>query len=122
MSQANPVARDRQHRIDVLRGMLRPGDQASMEDVVRLLRQAALDPAARFEASQGRTVVQSLDELEHELWRREPDRLHFTRKARTLIDLLAMAYGDAPLLPFVEGDAHAASRRTGVGAQMAVRV
>jgi hypothetical protein len=122
MSQVETVARDQQHRIDVLRGMLRPGVQASMEDVVRLLRQAALDPAARFAAGQGRTVVQSLDELEHELWRLTPDRHHFTRKAQSLIDLLAVSYGEAPLLPFVEGDAHAAARRTGVGAQISVRV
>jgi len=98
------------------------GHVASMEDVVRLLRQAALDPAAQFEASQGRTVVQSLDELEHELSRLEPDRLRFTRKAQILIDLLAVSYGEAPHLPFVEGDAHAAARRTGVGAQISVRV
>src|SRR3982751_6203925 len=123
MSQANPVASDRRQQIDVLRAMVGFGEElASMEDVVHLLRQAALDPEARFEASQGRAVAQSLDDLEHELSRSVPDRVYFSRKVRMLIEVLAGSYAEAPLLPFVEGDAHAASRRTGIGAGIAVRV
>ncbi|HVV16432.1 MAG TPA: hypothetical protein VHH90_04445 [Polyangia bacterium] len=92
MSQANPVAMDRRERIDLLRGMLgAPQPIAPMEDIVRLLRHEALDPGARFEATQQRIVVQSLDDLEHEVSRLHPDRGCFQRKAQSLIDVLAIA-------------------------------
>ncbi len=111
MSEANPVASDRRQRIALLRGMVGIGEQtSSMEDVVHLLRQAALDPAAQFEASQGRAVARSLDELEHELSRAAPNRLRFNRQAQVVIDVLAVSCGDAPLFPFVEGDARAHQR------------
>ena len=83
---------DRRERIDLLRGMLGgPWQDKPLEDIVRLLRHEALDPAARFEATQRRTVVQSLDDLEHEVSRLDPDWSHFERKAQILIDVLAIA-------------------------------
>jgi hypothetical protein len=98
MSRITPVATDRSGRIDLLRGMLGTleritptGHPELMEDILRLLRQEALDPAAHFGASQRRTVVRSLDDLEHEVSRLDPDRGHFDRKAHTLIDVLAVS-------------------------------
>jgi hypothetical protein len=59
-----------------------------MEDILRLLRHAALDPAAQLGPTQGQVVVQSLDDLEHEVSRLDPDRSRFDRTAQILIDLL----------------------------------
>lgn len=92
MSQVNPVATERRVRIDLLRGMLEASQQRTpLEDILRLLRYEALDPGAHFEANQRRIVVQSLDDLEHEVSRLDPDRTHFERKAQILIDVLAIA-------------------------------
>ncbi len=92
MSQVNALATDRRQRIDLLRGMLGASQQsAPLEEILRLLRREALDPGARFQASQGRIVVRSLDDLEHEVSRLDPDRTHFQRKAQILIDVLAIA-------------------------------
>ncbi|MFL5305012.1 MAG: hypothetical protein ACJ8F1_07350 [Polyangia bacterium] len=76
-------------RIDLLRGMLGGGQPTTpMEDIVRLLRHEALDPGAQFEATQGQVVVRSLDDLEHEVSRLDPDRSRFDRTAQVLIDIL----------------------------------
>ena len=89
MSQVNAVATERRERIDHLRGMLAaPQPIAPMQEIVRLLRYEALDPAAQFEAAQGQVVVQSLDDLEHELSRLDADSSDFQRKAQRLIDVL----------------------------------
>ena len=73
-------------RIDLLRGMLGGGHKTTpMEDIVRLLRHEALDPGAQFEATQGQVVVRSLDDLEHEVSRLDPDRNRFDCTAQILI-------------------------------------
>ncbi|HVT09244.1 MAG TPA: hypothetical protein VHO67_17410 [Polyangia bacterium] len=90
MSQLNAGAADRRQRIDHLRDMLAdPKPITRMEEIIRLLRHEALDPAAQFESTQGQVVVQSLDDLEHEVSRLDPDRSHFDRQVRLLIDVLS---------------------------------
>ncbi|HVY40028.1 MAG TPA: hypothetical protein VHM31_18945 [Polyangia bacterium] len=90
MSQMDLGATDRRQRIDHLRGMLaEPQPTTAMEEILRLLRHEALDPAAQFESTQGQVVVQSLDDLEHEVSRLDPDRTRFDRQVRILIDVLS---------------------------------
>jgi len=90
MSQLNAGATDRRQRIDHLRGMLAdPQPITPMEEILRMLRHEALDPAAQFESTQGQVVVQSLDDLEHEVSRLDPDRTRFNRQVRILIDVLS---------------------------------
>jgi len=52
MSQLNAGATDRRQRIDHLRGMLAdPQPITPMEEILRMLRHEALDPAAQFEST-----------------------------------------------------------------------
>lgn len=62
-----------------------------MEDILRQLRSEALDPDVSFRPSDRQIVVQSLDELEHEIAKPVPEPASFDRKAQILIDVFAIA-------------------------------
>lgn len=61
-----------------------------MEDIVRQLRAEALDPEVSFRPSDRQIVVESLDELEHEIAKPVPEPETFDRKAQILIDVFAL--------------------------------
>ncbi len=87
-----------QERLVLLREMLESmvdatpaGQRYIMSKVVRVLRDEALRPDARFTVGDRAIVNRSLEDLEHELARIAPDVEGFDSPARILIEILSLA-------------------------------